>query len=313
MNMEEKIYNLFIGRKNFMVENKTLDLLVPFILNDDFLTKFEEASNVEASNVEASNVEASNVEASNVEASNVEASNTKLVEETKPEIEAIPNTKLVEETIQKPREYRFYPKSKDCIFTCIYVAIHGEQTLYQPGVNITNMIMNEKKAISDYCNSSASILKASNFKLTIAKMNEIRCELMTQPFMNKIGGGLVACSVYYKRPIYVVFEEIDAYLRFVSKEYVEDDEDIGKEDIILRVDRGRICLDYSAKADTYREKYMELVHYEKPMASISNYKLDELLGIYKKLFLSVPVKISKTECYERVLIKMSECVSAKLY
>jgi hypothetical protein len=308
--MEEKIYNLFIGRKNFMTKNESLDLLVPFMLNDDFLTKFGEVTNTKLVE-EAPNVEASNVKEA---VPQIETKpNTKIVEDATSQIEAKPNTKVVEETIQKPREYRFYPKSKDCIFTCIYVAIHGEQTLYQPGVNITNMIMNEKKTISDYCNSSASVLKSSNFKLTIAKMNEIRCELMTQPFMNKIGGGLVACSVYYKRPIYVVFEEIGAYLRFVSKEYVEDDEAVGKDDIILRVDRGRICLDYSAKADTYREKYMELVHYEKPMASISNYKLDELLEIYKKMFLTVPAKISKAECYERVLIKMSECVSAKLY
>ena len=303
--MEEKIYNLFIGRKNFMTKNENLDLLVPFMLNDDFLTKFGEVTNTKF--VE----EAPIVEEAIPQ---IETKpNTKIVEDATSQIETTPNTKVVEETIQKPREYRFYPKSKDCVFTCIYVAIHGEQTLYQPGVNITNMIMNEKKTISDYCNSSASVLKSSNFKLTIAKMNEIRCELMTQPFMNKIGGGLVACSVYYKRPIYVVFEEIGAYLRFVSKEYVEDDEAVGKDDIILRVDRGRICLDYSAKADTYREKYMELVHYEKPMASISNYKLDELLEIYKKMFLTVPAKISKAECYERVLIKMSECVSAKLY
>jgi len=73
--MEDNIYNLFIGKKNFMAENANLDLLVPFMLNDGFLMKFEEASNVEASIVEASNVEASNVEASNVKASNVEASN----------------------------------------------------------------------------------------------------------------------------------------------------------------------------------------------------------------------------------------------
>lgn len=58
---------------------------------------------------------------------------------------------------------------------------------------------------------------------------------------------------------------------------------------------------------------MELIHYEKPMASISNYKLDGLLEIYKKMFLLVPDKISKAECYERVFVKISQCVSAKLY
>jgi len=131
--------------------------------------------------------------------------------------------------------------------------------------------------------------------------------------MNKVGGGLVACSVYYKRPIYVVFEEIGAYLRFVSKEYVEDDEAVGKENIILRTDRGRIFLDQTAKSADFTNTYIELVHYEKPLASISNYKTDKLVEIYKKLFVSMPAKLSKAEYYERVLVKMSECVSAKLY
>lgn len=294
-----------------MIENKNLDLLVPFMLNDDFLMKFEEVPKTKLVEEEPLKEAPNNKDTPNIEASNIEDT---------PNIEDKTNIKYThiakEVPIakeEKPREYRFYPKSKDCVFTCIYVAIYGEQTLYQPGVNITNMIMNEKKAISDYCNSSASVLKASNFKLTIAKMNEIRCELMTQPCMNKVGGGLVACSVYYKRPIYVVFEEIGAYLRFVSKEYVEDDEAVGKEDIILRVDRGRICLDQCAKSADFTNTYMELVHYEKPLASISNYKTDKLVEIYKKLFVSMPAKLSKAEYYERVLVKMSECVSAKLY
>lgn len=196
---------------------------------------------------------------------------------------------------------------------CVYVAIYGEQVLHQKGVNITNMIMNEKKLISDHCNSSPGVLKMSNCKLTIAKMNEIRCELMTQPFMNKIGGGLVACSIYYKRPIYVVCEDIGSYLRFVSKEYVDDE---GETDaIILRIEASRIYLDQSGKSADVRSKYMALPHFEKPMLGASNYKLDELVNMYGRVMRG-PVsneKMSKTEYYEKILVRMSECVSAKLF
>ena len=196
---------------------------------------------------------------------------------------------------------------------CVYVAIYGEQVLHQKGVNITNMIMNEKKLISDHCNSSPGVLKMSNYKLTIVKMNEIRCELMTQPFMNKIGGGLVACSIYYKRPIYVVCEGIGSYLRFVSKEYVDDE---GETDaIILRIEASRIYLDQSGKSADVRSKYMALPHFEKPMLGASNYKLDELVNMYGRIMKGPApnVKMSKTEYYEKILIRMSECVSAKLF
>jgi hypothetical protein len=136
---------------------------------------------------------------------------------------------------------------------------------------------------------------------------------MTQPFMNKIGGGLVACSIYYKRPIYVVCEDIGSYLRFVSKEYVDDE---GETDaIILRVEASRIYLDQSGKSADVRLKYMALPHFEKPMLGASNYKLDELANMYGRIMKGPApnVKMSKTEYYEKILIRMSECVSAKLF
>ena len=174
--------------------------------------------------------------------------------------------------------------------------------------------MNEKRLISEHCNSNPAVLKAANYKVTIAKMNEIKCELMTQPFMNKIGG-LVACSIYYKRPIYAVFEEIGAYLRFESKEYVDndDEEEDGDDDIILRINSSRIFLDQSGKSADIRAKYLALPHYEKPMLGASNYKLDELTAIYCRIFGPNETKMSKPEYYEKILVKMSACISAKLF
>ena len=289
--MDEKIYRLFIGQKNYMDDNKTLASLEQFMMTPDFYDK----------------VQITVPSDKTIETNVLDITDTKNIIETKDIIE----TKTP--TPDSVRNYHFYPKSKDCIFMCVYVAVYGEQTLHQKGVNITNLIMNEKKLISDHCNSSPGVLKMSNYKLTIAKMNEIRCELMTQPFMNKIGGGLVACSIYYKRPIYVVCEDIGAYLRFVSKEYVDDE---GETDaIILRIEGTRIYLDQSGKSADVRSKYMALPHFEKPMLGASNYKLDELVNMYGRVVRG-PVsneKMSKTEYYEKILVRISECISAKLF
>jgi hypothetical protein len=214
---------------------------------------------------------------------------------------------------EKP-QYKYHAKSKDSVFTCVFVAINGEQSLFQKGTTATNLLMNEKRLISEHLNKNPNALKASNYKLTIAKMNEIRCDLMTRPFMDKAAGGLVACAIYYKRPIYAVFEEIGAYLRFVSKEYVSDEEDDdAKDDIILRIEKGgRLYLDQSGKSADIRANYMALEHYEKPMLGASAYKLDELVGIHTRIFGPSDVKMSKPEYYEKLLVKMTECVSARL-
>ena len=143
---------------------------------------------------------------------------------------------------------------------------------------------------------------------------------MTKPFMDKAAGGLVACAIYYKRPIYVVFEEIGAYLRFVSKEYVDDDEndDGGVDDILLRVEAGsRIHLDQSGLAANIKANYMALPHFEKPMLGASNYKLDELAKLYARVFgsasdMSSKDKMSKSEYYEKLLVKMTACIEARM-
>ena len=300
--IDEKTFKLFYGQKDFMIEHDTLECLEKYMMTEDLSARL----------------------------SRPKASNPLIVEVEK-EVTTPTITKiLIADVSPLPKEapkkgFRFYPRSKDSVFTCVYAAIHGEKSLLEKGINVTNLLMNEKHLISEHCNKNPNALKASNYKITIAKMNEIRCDLMTKPFMDKAAGGLVACAIYYKRPIYVVFEEIGAYLRFVSKEYVDDDESTddddgaSKDDILLRVEAGgRIHLDQSGLASDIKTNYMALPHFEKPMLGASNYKLDELAKMYRRIFGSVSdimsssVKMSKSEYYEKLLVKMSACIEARM-
>jgi hypothetical protein len=217
----------------------------------------------------------------------------------------------------------FKPGLRDSVFWCIYVAIHGEscyQSHIKSGTNMINLMMNEKKAISDHFNNNSTLLKNSNQKLTLAKINEIKCNLMTKPVMDSVES-FIPCSIYYGRPIYVYFEEIHSYLRFADKNYVSDndntdeDNDVSYNDpnvILIMVKDRQITLE--TNVSNFLEKkdsLFHIQHYDKILSGVSNYKTDEIREIYKKVF-GEDADLKKPEYYEKVLVKISTTVNAKI-
>lgn len=309
--IDEKTFKLIYGQKDFMLEHDTLECLEKYMMTEDLTTRLLSSyKKIDETLTKVLNVQEPIVPKPVLKESPIK----KEILNQEPTSGVPSGVPSLEPKVpyEKP-QYKYHAKSKDSVFTCVFVAINGEQSLFQKGTTATNLLMNEKRLISEHLNKNPNALKASNYKLTIAKMNEIRCDLMTRPFMDKAAGGLVACAIYYKRPIYTVFEEIGAYLRFVSKEYVSDEEDDNADNIILRIEKGgRLYLDQSGKSADIRANYMALEHYEKPMLGASAYKLDELVGMYVRIFGPSDVKMSKPEYYEKLLVKMTECVSARL-
>ena len=210
----------------------------------------------------------------------------------------------------------FQSNLRDSIFWCFYVAINGEscfQSQLRSGVNMINLMMNEKKAIFDYFNNNLSALKNSNHKITLAKINEIKCNLMTKTCMDSIDN-FIPCSIYYKRPIYVYFKEIHSYMIFVDKNYVDDDTegDADPNIILLSIKDGRFVLE-SNVAEFIKNKcnLFHIQHYEKILAGISTYKTNEVQEIYKTIF-GKDDGLKKPEYYEKILVKCSAIVNAKI-
>ena len=215
------------------------------------------------------------------------------------------------------KSHIFKPGLRDSIFWCMYVAINGEsyyQSQLKSGTNMINLMMNEKRAISDHFNNNSALLKNSNHKITLAKINEIKCNLMTKPMMDSVES-FIPCSIYFGRPIYVYFEEIHSYLLFVDKNYVSDNDCANNDDyvdpnIILMLGKdGRFTLETNV-SDFLKNKdsFFHIQHYEKPLSGISNYKTDEIQTIYKKVF-GEDENLKKTEYYEKVLVKCTAVVS----
>ena len=220
----------------------------------------------------------------------------------------------VKEHVPELKSTSFKPGLRDSIFWCIYVAIHGEsfyQSQIRSGVNMINLMMNEKKTISDHFNNNSALLKNSNHKITLATINEIKCNLMTKPMMDSVDN-FIPCAIYYGRPIYVYFEEIHSYLLFVDKNYVSDDDDTADPNIILMVVKNNQFTLETDVSDFLNKKSLlfYIQHYEKILSGISTYKTDEIREIYKKVF-GEDVDLKKPEYYEKVLVKLSAVVNAK--
>ena len=236
---------------------------------------------------------------------------------------AVPNLVTNAVPIQSKEPYtKFKPNLRDSLFWCIYVAINGEsfyQSQLKSGTNMINLMMNEKKAISDHFNKNTTLLKNSNHKITLAKINEIKCDLMTKPVMDSVES-FIPCSIYYGRPIYVYFEDIHSYLRFNDKNYISDDDNnddnnddkIDENIILMEVKDGKFTLEHEvSNFMKKKDALFHIQHYEKILSGVSNYKTDELRNIYKTVF-GEDAEMKKPEYYEKVLVKISAVITKRI-
>ena len=219
---------------------------------------------------------------------------------SKPLLEVI--KPVLTEPTKLPIRTRFRAYLKDSLFWCMYVHSHGHtafETHKAIGTNMLNLMMTEKRIISEFFNKdeNKTALKNTNHKITNIKINEIKCDLMTKPMMTSIEA-LIPCCVYWKCPIYVDLGN-KTFLHFVPNTYVSDDDNTaneGPEDpkvpkvtfidaVLLYMVDGRFELEMDQEKKSHRIQEMcqghyKIPHYEKPMMGIGTYKTDELQYLY---------------------------------
>lgn len=223
----------------------------------------------------------------------------------------IPNTILV----KPPAKTRFRAFLKDSLFWCMYVHSHGQtafETTKTIGTNMLNLMMNEKRLLSDFFNKAdnKTALKNTNHKITNIKINEIKCDLMTKPMLSSIEA-LIPCCVYWKCPIYVDLGN-KTFLHFVPNTYVSDEDESaseGPDAVLLYAVEGRFEMEMDAEKKSHhiqemRQSYYKIPHYEKPLLSIATYKTEELQEIYGKIFgAETAEKMKKQEYYNAIAQK----------
>lgn len=231
------------------------------------------------------------------------------------------STPVLVEQIKQPMKTRFRAYLKDSLFWCMYVHSHGHtafETHKAIGTNMLNLMMTEKRIISEFFNKdeNKTALKLSNHKITNIKINEIKCDLMTKPMLTSIEA-LIPCCVYWKCPIYVDLGN-KTFLHFVPNTYVSDDDNTDNKGIadsnavLLYMVDGRFELEMDQEKKSHRIQEMcqghyKIPHYEKPMMGIGTYKTDELQYLYDMVIgTKEDKKMKKQELYDAIAIKCAQ-------
>jgi hypothetical protein len=193
------------------------------------------------------------------------------------------------EEIKKEKVQKYKITRPDPLFWSIYTSIYGEE-MYNKKYN-TNLMLEEKQKISIFYSKNKNLLKNSNVKLTLIKIQEIISDIMT----NKKASVdiLVAFAIYYKRIVY--FTKSNWYVKI---------EPMHSEDLILidNTDDGSyyVSINCEDRVSEIEKSYILLESYDKPLKSISSYKINELRNLAEKMKIRTE-KVTKDKLYASII------------
>jgi hypothetical protein len=214
-----------------------------------------------------------------------------------------------EETIVQPREERslITPRQPDTLFWCLYIIRYGYNDYVQIDRNYGVKELEEKQKILEFVKENKVNMKNTNYKITNVAIQEIMSELMTQQKQTSFLC-LTAVSVYYNINLLIINEKTKCMLEFwVNKERVSDvfHDDNTFTYVLYKDEFGKysVQIEYipSSKIIELREKYIVLEQYNKYLKGLSNYRLEDLENLAKKLNIyDSNVKYKKGDLYEIV-------------
>lgn len=214
-----------------------------------------------------------------------------------------------EDTIVQPREERslITPRQPDTLFWCLYIIRYGYNDYVQIDRNYGVKELEEKQKILEFVKENKVNMKNTNYKITNVAIQEIMSELMTQQKQTSFLC-LTAVSVYYNINLLIINEKTKCMLEFwVNKERVSDafHDDNTFTYLLYKDEFGKysVQIEYipSSKIIELREKYIVLEQYNKYLKALSNYRLEDLENLAKKLNVyDSNVKYKKGDLYEMV-------------
>lgn len=184
-----------------------------------------------------------------------------------------------------------YPDKRDPLFWCIYIAIHGEFEYLQLRNKDSNKMISEKCLIGQHFSKSIRAMKDSNIKLTLKHIQMMTSDLMINSVTNV---DLLTCyAIYYKRKI--IITKNNTYMHVTP--YIIDGEPI----VIDNTHGYGLSLD--PNVPSIENTKLEIYNTEKPLKSISSYKVSDLKDLAEKIELSY-VSNGKQDLYEALHQKL---------
>jgi len=196
---------------------------------------------------------------------------------------------------------------KDSLFWCLYILHFGYNDFLQISRNYGVRSLEVKQKISEWLTKQPSALKQTNYKITKASIQEIISDCLTcQKETNMLS--ILAILVYYKMNVFLIDEQERLLLECIGNV------DEAPTYLLKRRTGGQ----YSILGDAlspqemayWKEKCFCLAHYEKPLQTISHYKVDELHAIAKKVNIKL-VECKKYKKHDLYVLIWTECLWQK--
>jgi hypothetical protein len=213
-------------------------------------------------------------------------------------------TKTVDEEIIAPpvieETVDFYqPKQNDTLFWCLYVIRYGMKDYNNIKFNYGAKELEEKQRLGAFIRENASRIKGTNYKVTNVLIQEMLSELLTSQKETSLSV-LGAFTVFYNINVLIV----DADDRCMLEFWANKEQNSSLNTYVLRKDKYgkyRVQLEWIASSHLLemREKYLVLDSYIRPLKAASNYKVEELYDLARRLGIyDENKKYKKSDLYE---------------
>jgi hypothetical protein len=217
--------------------------------------------------------------------------------ETQPGKELEPEPSMVSDTTESTDFVS--PTQKDTLFWCIYIAVNGYNDYLQIDRNYGVKELEIKKEVSTTIQNSPDKFKNTNTKITKVLIQEILSDLLTSQKETGIFC-LIALTVHYNINVILVDASESYYLEYISNKDVENPTHVLYKDKIgnYKLKIGPLTGHELAEFKTNKTS---LENHNKPLKSISNYKVDELKDLSRKIgVFDESKKYKKDELYDLI-------------
>ena len=191
------------------------------------------------------------------------------------------------------------PIQKDTLFWCIFILHFGYNEYLQVNRNYGIKELEIKQKVIEYLNQHPGVLKQTNYKITKASVQEILSEFLTSQKDTSILC-FIAMISYFKMNIIMV----DSTNRFMLEFLSNKDENLPTY-VLYKDGYGKYKVNiepiFADNINNMKNTLICLENYVKPLKSASNYKIDDLIDLARKLGIyNENAKIKKNELYEQI-------------
>ena len=191
------------------------------------------------------------------------------------------------------------PTQKDTLFWCIFILHFGYNEYLQVNRNYGIKELEVKQKIIEYLNKTPGVLKQTNYKITKASVQEILSDFLTSQKETSMLC-FIAMISYFKMNIIMVDSTNRFMLEFISNK----DEDLPT--YVLHKDgygKYKVNIEpvFADNINNMKNTLICLENYMKPLKTASNYKIDDLIDLARKLGIyNENMKYKKNDLYEQI-------------